>query len=692
MKRTCVVTSVALVFALASAAIGAPQETAVPQVTATQGSRLITVSGVLTDAGGQPRTGSVSLTFGLYVQQAGGEALWAERQVVTADTQGRYSVLLGATVAGGVPPELFGEGKAQWLGVQVEGEAELPRVLLVAVPYALRAADADTLGGKPLTAFVTSEELTKVVDERVASTVAVTPAASTTAGGGSVLLGNETGTNTWYGEEAANGTMTGTLNSFFGWRSGNATTTGTGNAMFGYGAGMYNTAGNDNAIFGAGAGYNTTTASGNAFFGQNSGSSNTTGSGNAFFGRSSGLANTTGFNNTFLGYDAGLANSTSYYNTFVGHSAGLSNSAGNQNTFVGHDSGRSTTASYNTFFGRASGRSNTTGYDNIAVGWGAGYSNTTGHDNVFLGDSAGYNGTTTQSYNTVVGSESDVAGGVSNAAAIGYAAYVTQSNSLVLGGIAGVNSATADTWVGIGTTAPTAMLHVTGDVRVGNYLRGVNDVVMGSGTSLPSWSGNVELNNETGVGFHFRALNTRFDIGTNSGGAPLYPGLLTLSMFGRVGIGTTDPQYKLHVVGDIWATGTIQSSDRRLKEQIVDLGYGLREVLQLRPVSYHLKDHAVGTRTLGLIAQEVEPVLPELVGRGQDEAGMLGLNYTGLVPVLIKAMQEQQETIGEFRTTIGQQQANLDQKIAEVCELRARLAALEEQVARLLKSDGRQPR
>ena len=59
-------------------------------------------------------------------------------------------MLLGATVPGGVPPEAFGDGKAQWLGVQVEGEAEQPRALLVAVPYALRAADADTLGGKPI--------------------------------------------------------------------------------------------------------------------------------------------------------------------------------------------------------------------------------------------------------------------------------------------------------------------------------------------------------------------------------------------------------------------------------------------------------------------------------------------------------------------------------------------------------------
>ena len=176
MTETSCVVSVSCVVVLASVGWSAPQETRDDGAAQTPGSRLITVTGVLTDAEGHPRTGSVGLTFSLYAEQAGGEALWRERQVVVADAPGRYSVLLGATVPGGVPPEVFGDGKAQWLGVQVEGEAEQPRVLLVAVPYALRAADADTLGGKPLASFVLSEELTKAVDERVASTTTGTAA------------------------------------------------------------------------------------------------------------------------------------------------------------------------------------------------------------------------------------------------------------------------------------------------------------------------------------------------------------------------------------------------------------------------------------------------------------------------------------------------------------------------------------
>jgi hypothetical protein len=245
---------------------------------------------------------------------------------------------------------------------------------------------------------------------------------------------------------------------------------------------------------------------------------------------------------------------------------------------------------------------------------------------------------------------------------------------------------------------------------------GLNNVVMGSGTALPTWSGNVELNNEAGVGFHFRALSTKFDIGPGAGGAPTYPGLLTLSMDGKVGIGTTSPAYKLHVAGDIYTTGTYQGSDLRLKDQVRDLRYGLGEVLQLRPVSYRWKDAALAQPTLGLIAQEVEPVLPELVAHGTDEAGLLSLNYTGLIPVLVKAVQEQEARISDQHRALARKDAEIAalcseataaqnrhdaeiaalradalalraQKDADVATLNARLAALEELVQAIVRQE-----
>lgn len=97
----------------------------------------------------------VTLTFALYGERLGGAPLWTETQNVRLDQQGRYSVLLGAVTKGGMPLRLFATGEARWLGVRVaeEGAVEQPRVALVSVPYALAAADAQSLNGRPATDY-----------------------------------------------------------------------------------------------------------------------------------------------------------------------------------------------------------------------------------------------------------------------------------------------------------------------------------------------------------------------------------------------------------------------------------------------------------------------------------------------------------------------------------------------------------
>ena len=107
----------------------------------------------------------------------------------------------------------------------------------------------------------------------------------------------------------------------------------------------------------------------------------------------------------------------------------------------------------------------TNGTNNIFAGEGAG---NTGSSNSFFGSDAG-NANTTGSSNTIVGANADVATGtLSNATAIGANAQVSQNNSVVLGSISGVNGASSDASVGIGTTAPKAKL----DVRAGNIYVG----------------------------------------------------------------------------------------------------------------------------------------------------------------------------------------------------------------------------
>lgn len=115
--------------------------------------RMIRFGGRLRDAS----TGTVGMTFALYKEQQGGAALWLESQNVAVDENGRYEVLLGANHADGIPGELFTGGEARWLGVQPEGWPEQERVMLLSVPYAMKAADAETLGGRPLSAFVLAD-------------------------------------------------------------------------------------------------------------------------------------------------------------------------------------------------------------------------------------------------------------------------------------------------------------------------------------------------------------------------------------------------------------------------------------------------------------------------------------------------------------------------------------------------------
>jgi len=109
--------------------------------------RLVNFSGKAADAQGKTITGIAGATLAIYKDQSGGTPLWMETQNVQADAKGNYMVQLGATKPDGLPLNLFTSGEARWLGVTINGGEEQPRILLLSVPYALKAADAETVGG-----------------------------------------------------------------------------------------------------------------------------------------------------------------------------------------------------------------------------------------------------------------------------------------------------------------------------------------------------------------------------------------------------------------------------------------------------------------------------------------------------------------------------------------------------------------
>jgi hypothetical protein len=115
--------------------------------------RLVRFSGVVADPSGKPLTGATGITFSLYADRNGGAPLWLETQNVQVDRAGHFTVLLGATRPEGLPVDMFVSEQARWLGVRVSAQEEMARVMMVSVPYALKAADAETLGGFPASAF-----------------------------------------------------------------------------------------------------------------------------------------------------------------------------------------------------------------------------------------------------------------------------------------------------------------------------------------------------------------------------------------------------------------------------------------------------------------------------------------------------------------------------------------------------------
>jgi hypothetical protein len=166
----------ALVLSLVQLTLVQPTFAQTPTQTASALPRLIRLGGTVKDLNGTPLTGVVGITFALYSEQTGGAALWLETQNVTADTSGHYNALLGSTKPEGLLPELFTSEQARWVGVQVSGQPEQPRVLLVSAPYALKAGDAETVGGLPASAFVLAAPSASIT-----STAVPNPTPATTA-------------------------------------------------------------------------------------------------------------------------------------------------------------------------------------------------------------------------------------------------------------------------------------------------------------------------------------------------------------------------------------------------------------------------------------------------------------------------------------------------------------------------------
>lgn len=234
--------------------------------------------------------------------------------------------------------------------------------------------------------------------------------------------------------------------------------------------------------------------------------------------------------------------------------------------------------------------------------------------------------------------------------------------------------------VGIGATAPGYKLTVSGASAQAN--------VAGFLSSSPDTTVVAITNTSTG-GRNFSLLSTGETSAFGAGKFVIRDvaaagNRFTIDSSGNVGIATTTPSQRLHVVGNICATGTIGAcSDARFKTNVVPLDDALSLVDKLRPVRFDWKrdeypDHEFDDgRQMGLIAQEVKNILPEAVQEGSD--GYLSVDYGRLTPLLIEAIRE-------LRTEKERQIESLESKLAQrdrkIADLEARLGRLEAAAAR----------
>jgi len=536
---------------------------------------------------------------------------------------------------------------------------------------------------------------------------------------------NSTGAhNTFVGSYSGVGNDNGNDNTFLGYNSGFNNQSGNSNDFFGTHSGFSNSSGSNNICIGTETGYKNTTGSYNINIGYKAGYESSA-SNNAFIGYQAGLNNSSGYQNVFLGYQAGLTNTTGYQNIFIGPYAGQSNTTAWFNVYIGSSAGRywkvTTVSDYsNTFVGLASGSGRrawdgsapfSNGYRNTFIGGLSGGMMIWGVDNIIMGEKAAVE-TRYAERNVLIGS-------MIKYPANSQAQQDTIFDNVMIGSnVASTNyKGCRNVFIGAGSNGSylSGGFNGSGNVFIG-YKSGYDEhgsnklYIDNSGTSTPLIYGDftdgsekLVFNGKVGIGTSspgnkldvigcirsqgegFPTTGAGIELGYISGsygiiqvidrtGSPVYKdlrmgGYVKPSGDNLFGLGSSTLRWT-----SIYAVnGTIQTSDMRLKDNITSLNYGLESIMKLNPVSFTWKDDANDSKHLGLVAQDVIGIINEVVDTGDDPDKTLGINYSQLVPVLIKGMQEQQMQIESTKQENQQLKFELQSLREEMAEIKGML-------------------
>ena len=495
-------------------------------------------------------------------------------------------------------------------------------------------------------------------------------------------LSSNTYSNTAIGYAALQSDTTGANNTAVGAACLQDNTTGVNNTGVGSGTLQDNTTGNNNTGVGQQALFQNTTGNGNTSVGYLSLYNETTGNYNTALGNQSLGLNTVGINNSALGSGAGYNDISGNYNTYLGTNTGQSvigpiyqystaiganavTTSSNQMMLGGNNGsnvypqvvapGGMTGATgsftylsatqdalintllvglgggsnpYNTAVGYSALESNTiNGKENTAIGYNSLRSNTTGYNNVAVGVAA-LQTCSIAEFNTGIGKSSLQNTSGANNTALGNDSGQSDGN----GGISGQYN---------------TFLGCYADVSS-------NSVGLGQGTPSASYTNSTAL----GTCAIIDASNQIVLGGTNTGSHPIpyfpYPNIKIPGSY--VGInGVYRPinsgNYTLDVSGNIYASGTItSSSDYRIKENVTPLN-DTYVVDELIPVTYTNKITA--RQDMGLIAHELQEVFPFLVIGEKDGQEYQSVNYTGLIPLLIKEVKWLKNELSQLKQQIN---------------------------------------
>jgi hypothetical protein len=299
--------------------------------------------------------------------------------------------------------------------------------------------------------------------------------------------------------------------------------------------------------------------------------------------------------------------------TKYGDSSLFNNTGPNNSAFGNYAAYNNTDASCNTAIGSNALFNNTNAPHNTAIGAGAMFYNTTGQLNTAVGSSAlegPVPAASVGNQNVAIGAQALYSNGGDNNVGVGYQSLL--------------NNTTGQKNIAIGSSA-------------GYYLSGSSSYNTFLGTNANVDLSSNTYNYSTALG-HNAIIDTSNQIvlGTSNENVKI-PG-------SYVGIGTYNPGgiYALDVSGSVYATTYSTPSDYRIKENVTQLDDTF-VVDKLNPVTYLNKKS--GKQDIGLIAHELQEIYPELVNGEKDGEQFQSVNYTGLIPILIKEIKELKERV-----------------------------------------------